>query len=47
MYHQGLVIYETTLPTPKEYQLSLIVHDFALIYVDGKLQGTILRDKFQ
>jgi hypothetical protein len=35
MYNQGLVLYELAIKGPSEYVYKLIVHDIALVYVDG------------
>lgn len=34
MYNQGIVIYETFLPQPKNYIFAVTFRDFAIIYLD-------------
>ena len=36
MYNQGIVVYETFLTTNR-YKLDMLIHDFALIFLDGVL----------
>jgi hypothetical protein len=47
MYHQGLVVYETHLPTKKDYTLTLMANDYAMLFVDEEFQGKIAREMFQ
>ena len=47
MFHQGIVVYETTIKGPNSYVFEVIVHDIALIYLDGVYLNTILRKKKQ
>jgi len=45
MYNQGLVLYELTIKGPSEYAYKLIVHDVALVYVDGQFIQTLIRTR--
>lgn len=47
MYHQGIVVYETHLPTNKSYNLTLMANDYALFFVDEEFQDKIARVKYQ
>ena len=38
MYEQGIVVYLTEL-TNKTYKFTMVIHDFALVYLDDKLVG--------
>lgn len=42
MYNQGIVVYEAYLSKGK-YQLSLMVHDFAIIFLDGEATDVLTR----
>ncbi len=39
MYNQGFVVYETTL-TKNTHNLKMVVHDFAVVYLDGQFIGS-------
>lgn len=43
MYNQGFVLYETTLKGPKNYDFDTIIHDIALVYIDGQYNQTVYR----
>jgi hypothetical protein len=45
MYHQGIVVYETTLPKPGIYQFDIMAHDHALLFVDGVLAASVARTR--
>ena len=45
MYQQGFVLYETTLKEKKDYLFNVTFGDFMMVYVDGKFQGSLAREK--
>lgn len=45
MYNQGIVVYETTLTKDINYNVKIIVHDFALVYIGDKLIEVLDRTK--
>jgi hypothetical protein len=47
MYHQGIVVYETHLPTNKNYTLTLMANDYAMLFVDEEFLGKIAREIYQ
>ena len=36
MFNQGIVVYSTSLP-PGKFHYSIVIHDYALIYLDNEL----------
>jgi len=42
MYNQGFVVYETVFNS-NTYQFKMVVHDFAVVYLDGKFIGSFNR----
>jgi hypothetical protein len=43
MFNQGFVVYETYL-AKKEYFFTIVAHDVAFIYIDGKYVETLDRN---
>lgn len=37
MFNQGIVVYETMIPSDQNIYIKMVVHDFALVYVGDKL----------
>ena len=44
MYHQGMVLYQTTL-FKYTYRVNISANDYAIVYLDGKKIYTIDRSK--
>ena len=42
MYNQGIVVYEVQLPADS-HEFTVVVHDYALIYIDGGFMGSMDR----
>ncbi len=40
-----MLLYETNLKGPSKYEFEIIVHDLALVYLDGQYQETLVRVK--
>lgn len=44
MYNQGFVVYETTL-TQRKYYFVGIIHDYAIVFLDGKFVASLDRSE--
>jgi hypothetical protein len=47
MYHQGIIVYETLLPSKKNYTFKLMANDYAMLFVDGEMAGSIVRKRYE
>lgn len=47
MYNQGIVVYETKLQINQNYDLEIVVHDYAVVYLGHKVIQTLDRTKLK
>lgn len=46
MFNQGIVVYQTIIPSIENTYVKLVVHDFALVYVGNKMIEVLDRTKY-
>lgn len=47
MYNQGIVVYETSLQNDRDYDLKVVVHDYAVVYLGNNVISTFDRTKLK